>query len=309
MKKCNSCNAVLRDEALFCSFCGSSELSPLTQPRQVCSSSSPFKALLKALLCAVIFLGTQLAVTFVYLLVATIFISSGTHLTADELSWMLSDMLTQHAPIISIISNILTVALFAIYFLLRHRKLHHELGMRRCPFILIPLCAVLGYALQYVIVIITMLLPWPEEWLTSHAESTSAAMTGGLLLIILSTSVITAFSEETVFRAISMEHLGRAFGCVATVIISAVIFGAAHLSPIAMFYATVLGIIIGAIYRRFRSVWPCITVHLFFNLAATLGLPSSSLLLYLSIVAISFGVSIIAIYLILARIDARAEIH
>ena len=303
MKKCNICASQIRGDARFCPNCGSNNLEEIAEVKRYGKLGS----LIKAILCAVAFIAVQYAVTFAFAVIDSIRCSIGTELSPEELEALLIDHLNSSTIVIGIISNIAVIALFAVYFLIRRKNLFAEFGMRKIPPLIAPLCALFGYAMQYALGFITVLIPWPEEWLALHSESTSSVVSGSLILVIIGTSVVTGFAEETVFRVLSMERLGRAWGGGVCVIVSAVVFGIAHLSPVAVFYATILGVILGCLYRKFRSVWPCAIVHMAFNLASVIGLPDDSLLLYFSVTAVSIGISIISAYLIFSAIEAKEE--
>ena len=52
---------------------------------------------------------------------------------------------------------------------------------------------------------------------------------------------------------------------VVAVVISAVSFGAVHIIPQQVFYATLLGLVLGLLAIRTRSIWPGLLFHLTFN--------------------------------------------
>lgn len=302
MKRCNICGASVKKNALFCHMCGSDDLTDIKKKKH-----GRFSALFKALLCAVYFLGIQLAVTFVYSVALTVLAMSRMNLEGDVLFEYISVHMSRNAASISIASNVAAVAILMLIFFAKGRSIKKELGFRRFSPSLIPLCAILGYAMQYAVGFITALIPWPEYFIQSHEQSTSAAVSGNLILAILGVALVTGIAEEIVFRALAIDRLGRAFGGVASVIFSAVIFGAAHLQLLQIFYATLLGLLLGAIYRKFRSVWPCAITHMSFNLAAILGLPSASPILTLAVIGISIGAVIITLYLIFTKDTVKTE--
>ena len=303
MKKCNSCGEIIRPDAVFCPLCGSRDLSDIKGKKK----RSYFGALIKAVLCAVFLFAVQFAVSFVYTVVVTILAIARMGLEGELLEAYVLDHYARNSAVIGIVSNVIALVILVLYFFAKGRKITAELGMKRYSPILVPICAMLGYALQYVIVFITDLVPWPVEWLADHSEDTEIIMSGNIVLVIVGVSIITGLIEEIVFRALSIGRLGRAFSAPVCVVISAVIFGAAHLQPVQSFYATILGLLLGSLYVRFGSVWPCIITHLSFNLAGIIGLPSNSAILYYAVLAVSIGLTIIFSYVIFNMIPQAKE--
>lgn len=301
MKKCNTCSSIVRADANFCPRCGSGNLTQLKN-----RGNGRIGSIVKAVLCVVAFFAAQIAVTVVFATVESIRLSIGKTLSADELEALVLESVSRNTVLLGIISNIAVIAIFALYFLIKRKNVCHELGLRKFPPVLAPICAVFGYAMQYAIITFISLIPWPPVWLTQHGESTSAIMSGSLILVVLGTSIITGFAEETVFRVLMINRLGRAYSGILCVAISAALFGLAHVSPIAVVYATILGLVFGCIYRRYRSVWPCAIAHMSFNLASIIGLPNSSLLFF-AVSAVSIGVCIISMYLIFYHIEITEE--
>ena len=54
------------------------------------------------------------------------------------------------------------------------------------------------------------------------------------------------------------------------VVLSAVAFGAVHMIPHQVFYATLLGLVLGLLAIRTGSIWPSLTFHAVFNGIAVL---------------------------------------
>ncbi len=89
----------------------------------------------------------------------------------------------------------------------------------------------------------------------------------GLVLYIISLTIIPAFIEEMVFRGIIMQSLRR-FGDIFAIVASALIFGILHLNLIQMPYAFILGLCIGYFVVRTGSLWVGIIVHFINNAIA-----------------------------------------
>jgi uncharacterized protein len=89
----------------------------------------------------------------------------------------------------------------------------------------------------------------------------------GLVLTAIVLVVIGPFAEELFFRGALSGVLGRWLGA-ATPLATGAVFGAAHLEPRAFPALAVLGVLLGWLYLRSRSIWPGVAVHAANNLLA-----------------------------------------
>jgi uncharacterized protein len=78
-------------------------------------------------------------------------------------------------------------------------------------------------------------------------------------------SYISAVLEELAFRAILLRLIARVFGPVAGLVVSALLFGAAHAShaaPVAVAQIVVAGLVFGLLYMESGRLWLPIGAHL-----------------------------------------------
>lgn len=90
-----------------------------------------------------------------------------------------------------------------------------------------------------------------------------------LVLMFLTLAVIPAFVEELLFRGLILENL-LPYGRTTAIFGSAFLFGIMHQNAEQLLYATLSGVVLGWIYVRTRSIWPCILMHLFNNFQSVL---------------------------------------
>ncbi len=85
-------------------------------------------------------------------------------------------------------------------------------------------------------------------------------------LAVVAMAVLAPIVEEMMFRGAIQGYLMRRCSNAWTgIIITAIIFGAIHMNPQQVVYATLLGIIFGWIYYRTRSLLPVIVGHVLNN--------------------------------------------
>ena len=90
---------------------------------------------------------------------------------------------------------------------------------------------------------------------------------------VLSMALIAPVLEEMIFRGTIQGYLMRRCRSPWTgILVSAVIFGAIHMNPQQVVYATLLGIVFGWIYYRTRSLMPVILGHVLNNSVAVVSM-------------------------------------
>lgn len=85
------------------------------------------------------------------------------------------------------------------------------------------------------------------------------------VLAIFSTAIVPAICEEYFFRGAILGLL-LPFGRTAAIIGSSVLFGFMHQNPLQLFYTVFMGVILGYIYVKTKSIWACVLLHFFNNL-------------------------------------------
>jgi len=89
--------------------------------------------------------------------------------------------------------------------------------------------------------------------------------------MLLFAGVLVPIAEEIFFRGVLYRWLRDKWGVGIGVIISGIVFGAAHLEPATAIPAMVLGWVLALTFERSKSLWPSILIHIFNN-AFAIGL-------------------------------------
>lgn len=110
------------------------------------------------------------------------------------------------------------------------------------------------------------LLPFPESIVESY-ESASSQYNEPSNALMLKTVIFVPILEETVFRGLICDRMGRTLPKIVAVPISALIFAVMHENILWSSYAFLSGLLLCAIYFICQSTLPCITFHLAFNAA------------------------------------------
>lgn len=104
---------------------------------------------------------------------------------------------------------------------------------------------------------------WPqsrEELLALCKMATWNGLIDGSLKI-LAAVVLAPLTEEWIFRRWILGGLENRYGAGLAWIVSSVLFGLIHGHPTAILFATVAGLVLGAIYLRSRSLWLSVAIH------------------------------------------------
>ncbi len=117
----------------------------------------------------------------------------------------------------------------------------------------------------------------PESITESYAELSEGLLGSGSTSLTMALAVVIAapICEDLVFRGLVLNYGRKYIGDKAAIVISSVIFGLFHLSNLSLsslsgvmvqvVYAAVIGLILGIIATRFRTVWAAVFVHFIVN--------------------------------------------
>jgi len=180
--------------------------------------------------------------------------------------------------------------------------------------VLLPIIVVLAYAFLVIGEFTVFLLPEPTGMVKKLFDMMNDAIKdifNSPLAGFLTVAVAAPILEETLFRGIILKALLKKYTPFKAIIISAVAFGVFHLNPWQFLYATVLGLLLGYMYWKTKSLFYPILIHMLLNGTAFLAarysgldaqeglaenLSGKDLQQYLFLVAISLGIIIAAYY-------------
>ena len=164
------------------------------------------------------------------------------------------------------ISGLVTILVLCLFFRLRRRVPAEEFTLHFANPVRLLQFALLGTALNVLVSVTFSYLPLPES-LTEALNDQYASLFGQNIVVeILATAVLMPVVEEIIFRGLGMTRLYPVFGGAGAAILTAVIFGLAHGTPLAIAYAALLGLLLAAVWLRYGTILPGIFLHCFFNL-------------------------------------------
>ena len=126
---------------------------------------------------------------------------------------------------------------------------------------------------------------------------------GSILISLLTVGIVVPFTEEFIFRGVIFKTLNKNISTLGTIIIQALFFGIFHGNLIQGIYATLLGLVLGYITYRTRSLWTAIIIHIINNTIATISpfilnnVPSTTSILLAFIIIGALGVTILIYFI------------
>ena len=128
-------------------------------------------------------------------------------------------------------------------------------------FALVPVLVLVATGLTDWLVAILPLSRWEEELFAGMAPDTVAA--------IVLVCVLAPVLEEMLFRGLILRGFLARYPRWPAIVLSALLFGAAHLNIYQFVVGIVIGVPLGWLYERTRSLLPCIALHAAYNVAVT----------------------------------------
>ncbi len=213
---------------------------------------------------------TATAYVFIYAFTQNDFINPLDLLTNVEL---MTRMLNEHYPVISVIYSLVLLPVYSIYLYLQKRQDERTVWLARPAWqqVLPALAVTLG--LLGTINLWFYFLTWLGQssdliarLLHEYSEVAGAFSPAvGYFWLIFGISILTPIAEELLFRGIIQGELRKAMPEWAAIVIQALVFAAFHMQPIQISYVILPGLLLGLIYAWTRSLWLPIIMHVVFN--------------------------------------------
>lgn len=258
-----------------------------------------------SVLCAAAFFGVYFAAQFVASLVFAFvfgFIAAMNGITDPN---AITDAVLSRTMELTIISNVIAIV-GCILLLLPFRRDRDDLADRldfridfQPPWQVIGFSLALGVFGQLAISLFLNLIPFPQSWIDMQMESAAVILDSPLLIQIIGVSIMAPLAEEIIFRCCIQGTLKQGIGSWAAIIVTSVVFGAMHGTPISFIYATALGILMGWLYDAFNSIIPSMAFHFAFNTLSLIIDEQTPIFLY--IISVAIFVACLVFLIVLAR--------
>ncbi|MGP1613100.1 MAG: lysostaphin resistance A-like protein [Catonella sp.] len=116
--------------------------------------------------------------------------------------------------------------------------------------------------ISFIWLIIAGKLPMFQAQLAAMKEGNGMIGGGSLHGVFLSAVIAAPIVEEVIFRGVVLGSFRKVFPAWISILVSAIIFGAYHMNPVAIVYASLMGIVAGIVYEKKRNLLFTIMLHM-----------------------------------------------
>lgn len=216
-----------------------------------------------------IFLGAQAIVSFAVSFYYSVMIGyesaqSGNELALKEINALLLDKLTGAMTLISVISGVVALLIILIIFKARHKNFREEINIKPIRLISIPIIILMGISLNLLIQILISCLPIPLELMESYSQASQFTQDTSIISF-LAIVIMAPIAEEIFFRGLVLSRFSKSMPIVVSIILQAIIFGLIHGTVLWFSYATIIGLVLGLLAYKQKSILGCMILHFSIN--------------------------------------------
>ncbi len=228
----------------------------------------------------IIYLGLSVIITTIFTFIYTIF-----HLDVDNFDLIIEQV--QYNVYLQMLVQLATVIVF--YFFYKKDKKNYpvtkdKLSTKTIIFggLFIFVCALIFYIVE---------LPLSYLFNNTYSDMVDVFVKQGKIFLIIITCILAPLAEELLFRGVILNRLLAKKGPWISIIVSAIIFGIAHGNLEQFVGAGMLGVALGYVYVKTRSLLPCILGHMLNNLLSCIEIffvfsTKQSIIMYLIIIVL-----------------------
>lgn len=189
---------------------------------------------------------------------------------------LLEEDLENYSGVITILSSLAAVAIYAVMFYIRRIKPNRYIKTK--PLSLVDIVLSFTTAIGFRLLTGAYLM-WSEENVPLLQRSIENAqqsydfntMTAFCSVsVVLSVCIVAPIFEEILFRGIVQKELSGVMPVICAIILQGLLFGMAHAVLAQSIFAAVYGIVLGLIYYRTRNIYIVMCSHVFFNISSVL---------------------------------------
>ncbi len=150
-----------------------------------------------------------------------------------------------------------------------YRSINFSASLPKYTPLIIFAAVAINYAVAYFNNMIFMpLIPTFNDMLDATAVS-GISPWAQIVMMVFTTAIVPALCEEFLFRGAILSNLVP-YGRGTAILFSSLLFGLMHQNIFQIIYTTVLGVVLGYVYVKTKSIWCCVLIHFFNNGSAVL---------------------------------------
>ncbi len=155
-----------------------------------------------------------------------------------------------------------------LFYMLLFRKKPKEtltnLGFKKINFKVVLICVLIGIIAFLLNIVVSSVFNGIIQALGYRSSSGGSTQDYSLISFfvnILCVAILPALCEEFIHRGLLMRGLFNSISVKHALIISSICFGLMHLNIVQVFYASILGLLIGFVSIVGKSIWPAVIIH------------------------------------------------
>lgn len=113
--------------------------------------------------------------------------------------------------------------------------------------------------------VMNLIQPMFPHIFKEYGETMEGLLGSSLGLVLLYTIVIAPIVEELIFRGVTLCRAGKVLPFMGANLLQAVFFGIYHQNIVQGIYAAIMGFLLGLVYRRYRTIFAAIFLHILIN--------------------------------------------
>lgn len=207
-----------------------------------------------------------------------------------EIAEKTTEILLDYTVHMTAAAGVLTLIVYAVIFKIRRKKFFDEVGLKRISALSVPGIIIFGAALNIMTTVLLSYIPFPDAWWEQYTQHSAMITDAPLCATVLLSVIVAPVLEEVLFRGLIHTRLKRCMPMLASMIISAWIFGMMHGAIIWLIYASLFGFLLVWVYEKYKSLLSPILLHLGFNLSGVVLGELESISDIVSIIAIAVSV-------------------
>lgn len=172
---------------------------------------------------------------------------------------------------ITVISGILTVLVLYLVFKLRKKQVKQEWKLNQFKVKNVVFVSVIAFSFSFLFALCTYNVSMENSLMISKSVGfyNERIPLLGTVLMVANLLVIAPITEEIALRGIVYTRVEKTTNAVTAIIVSSVLFGLMHLMAggiVLVIGATLMALVFGYIFYKFKSLWVCIIAHAVANL-------------------------------------------
>lgn len=234
---------------------------------------NPFFQLIKGLAYCLLFLMTNVSVTFAIMIWFGIKktaeeIAKGNRLSPDELSEYLTRVINERSNYQLIIYGTLLLLILTLIFVIRKKNVFQETRIKLFPVRFLP--GILLTSAGIILFFNSVLTLLPSSLTASYRTDSSFMGMGSFVASFVAQALFAPLLEEITFRGLMLTRFEKGLPKWLGILISSLFFGLVHGNLLWACYAFVLGILLCVIADRADSILAPFLSHFMLNAFATI---------------------------------------